>query len=94
MSFFDSRQTGELMSRAVNDVNSVQFFFQMSGNMIVPSIFQLVLTLALMFALNWHVTLMIAGVTPIVYGLQALGGAPADHVSRGAGKNGRDEHRN
>ena len=38
--------------------------------MIVPSIFQLVLTLALMFALNWHVTLMIAGVTPIVYGLQ------------------------
>ena len=25
MSFFDSRQTGELMSRAVNDVNSVQF---------------------------------------------------------------------
>ena len=82
MSFFDSRQTGELMSRAVNDVNSIQFFFQMSGNMIVPSIFQLILTLGLMFALNWHVTLMITGVVPFVYGLQRWS-APLRTMFRG-----------
>lgn len=82
MSFFDSQQTGELMSRAVNDVNSIQFFFQMSGNMIVPSIFQLVLTLGLMFVLNWHVTLMIAGVSPFVYFLQRWS-APLRTMFRG-----------
>ena len=82
MSFFDSQQTGELMSRAVNDVNSIQFFFQLSGNMIVPSIFQLVLTIGLMFVLNWHVTLMIAGVSPFVYLLQRWS-APLRTMFRG-----------
>ncbi len=70
MSFFDSQQTGELMSRAVNDVNSIQFFFQMAGNMIIPSIFQLILTLGIMFALNWHVTVMLLAIVPFLAALQ------------------------
>ena len=82
MSFFDSRQTGELMSRAVNDVNSIQFFFQMSGNLIVPSVFQLVLTIGLMIALSWQVTVLIFAITPFVYFLQRWA-APLGFMFRG-----------
>ena len=82
MSFFDSRQTGELMSRAVNDVNSIQFFFQMSGNLIVPSIFQLALSIGLMIALSWQITVLILTITPFVYLLQRWA-APLGFMFRG-----------
>ena len=32
MSFFDRHQTGDLMSRVTNDVNTIQFFFNMDQN--------------------------------------------------------------
>ena len=47
MSFFDRHQTGDLMSRVTNDVNMIQFFFNMAGTVILSSIAMILFTLML-----------------------------------------------
>jgi len=65
MSFFDSRRTGELMSRVTNDVTLLQG--SLTGN-ILPLASQLVVlagSVAITVAINWRFTLVALTVAPV-----------------------------
>ena len=67
MSFFDEHQTGDLMSRVTNDINLIQFFFNMAGNVILSAVALSVFNLAFMFALDWTLTLALLGLFPLIF---------------------------
>ena len=65
MSFFDSRRTGELMSRVTNDVTVLQT--SLTGN-VLPVVSQLVMlvgSIAIVLVINWRLTLIILVVAPL-----------------------------
>ena len=65
LSFFDSRRTGELMSRVTNDVTLVQG--SLTGNVlpIVSQIVTLVGSVLIAVLINWRITLVIVVVAPV-----------------------------
>ncbi len=65
LSFFDSRRTGELMSRVTNDVTLIQG--SLTGNVlpIVSQIVTLVGSVLIAVLINWRITLVIVVVAPI-----------------------------
>ncbi len=72
MSFFDRHQTGDLMSRVTNDVNMIQFFFNMAGTVILSSIALVGFNLVFMFALDWVMALALLALTPFFVMLQSV----------------------
>jgi ATP-binding cassette, subfamily B, bacterial MsbA len=65
LSFYDSRRTGELMSRVTNDVTLLQT--SLTGN-ILPIASQIVIligSIAIVFAINWRITLVALVVAPV-----------------------------
>ena len=72
MSFFDRHQTGDLMSRVTNDVNMIQFFFNMAGTVILSSIALTAMNLVFMFALDWVLALAILGLVPFFVAMQSV----------------------
>ncbi len=63
-SFHDHEQTGQLISRCIEDVRSVQNFIGSSIIDIIQIIFTLVGALAIMLSENWQLTLI--AITPVV----------------------------
>lgn len=66
LSFFQEHRTGDLMSRATNDLAAVR---QLAGPMIMYSlqtVFVVVVTLPIMFAINWKLTLLLFVTMPLV----------------------------
>jgi ATP-binding cassette, subfamily B, bacterial MsbA len=65
LSFFDSRRTGELMSRVTNDVTLLQG--SLTGNVlpIASQVVTLVGSILIAFAINWRITLVALVVTPV-----------------------------
>ena len=59
LSFFDSRQKGDLMSLFTNDVDTISDALNNSFGMLVQSIVQGVGTLILLFLLNWRLSLVV-----------------------------------
>ena len=72
MSFFDRHQTGDLMSRVTNDVNMIQFFFNMAGTVILSSIALTAMNLIFMFALDWVMALAIIALIPFFIAMQSV----------------------
>ena len=72
MSFFDRNQTGDLMSRVTNDVNMIQFFFNMAGTVILSSIVLTAMNLAFMLALDWVMALAILSLFPFFIAMQSV----------------------
>ena len=72
MSFFDRNQTGDLMSRVTNDVNMIQFFFNMAGTVILSSIALTAMNLAFMLALDWVMALAILSLFPFFIAMQSV----------------------
>lgn len=66
-SFFDSKQTGYLMSRIVQDTFRLQSL--LTGNLIqtVPQLLQLPMAFALLTWLNWRLTVMAALCAPVLF---------------------------
>ena len=64
MSFFDRHQTGDLMSRVTNDVNMIQFFFNMAGTVILSSIAMILFNLVFMVALDWVLAVSLLVLVP------------------------------
>lgn len=52
MSYFDSRQRGEILSRVTNDVDNIQTSLQMSINQLLSSMLTLVAVLAMMLSIS------------------------------------------
>jgi subfamily B ATP-binding cassette protein MsbA len=65
LAFFDSRRTGELMSRVTNDVTVLQG--SLTGNILplASEVVTLVGSIAIVFAINWRITLVALLVTPV-----------------------------
>src|SRR5579885_1552136 len=63
--FFDSRRTGELMSRVTNDVTVLQT--SLTGNVlpVVSQVVMLVGSIVIVLVINWRLTLIILVVAPL-----------------------------
>jgi len=64
--FFDNRQTGELMSRTLSDVDMLEWGVLESSMSVINSILQFLLQLALMTYLSWRLTLIALAVVPVI----------------------------
>ena len=59
LGFFDTNRKGDLMSLFTNDVDTISDALNNSFAMIIQSFVQVVGTLALLFILNWRLTLIV-----------------------------------
>ena len=66
MSFYDTNQTGQLMSRVTNDVQQVQFFLSGGISRLLNTVFTVTIFLVMMFALDWQLTVVSLLVLPLV----------------------------
>jgi len=66
MGFFDTQQTGEVMSVLNNDVNSLDQFLQVAPNLSVVSVAMFGSSIVYMALLNWHLALVSIAVAPLL----------------------------
>src|SRR5205823_8202533 len=67
--FYDRHQTGQLMSRATVDLQSVRFFLGYGLIFFFQHILTLVGVTAVMFWLDWRLALIALAITPVLVGL-------------------------
>ncbi len=65
-SFFDSRSVGKIQVRVINDVNSLNDLFTNGIVNVLIEVFTLVILLAIMFAVNWKLTLISMCIMPLL----------------------------
>ncbi len=68
-SFFDRHRTGDLMSRAVNDIQSVRMMIAMGGLSLVQTPVLYLLAIAVMAAIDWRLTLFVVAPYPLFIGI-------------------------
>jgi len=83
LSFFDSRRTGELMSRVTNDVTLLQTSLTSNVLPILSEVVMLIGTIVIAFLINWHITLVILVVGPLVAIVSSLLGRRIRHTTLG-----------
>jgi ATP-binding cassette subfamily B protein len=66
-SYHDRSQTGKLMTRMTSDVEIVRMFVGRGALMLISALLLLVGTLAIMFAMNWKLSLIILIIIPIIF---------------------------
>jgi ABC-type multidrug transport system fused ATPase/permease subunit len=71
MSFYDSNQTGQLMSRVTNDVSQVQFFLTQGIARLVNTVATVAIYLVVLLALDVQLTLVTLVVAPAIWLLQS-----------------------
>ncbi len=67
--FYDRHQTGQLMSRATVDLQTVRFFLGYGLIFFFQNILTLVGAMAVMFFVNWKLTLVALWIAPLLIGL-------------------------
>ena len=72
LKYFDRHQTGDILSRVTNDVDTVSQTLNQSLSQILTSVTTLVGVLIMMFSINWIMTLASLIVIPISAGLIAF----------------------
>ena len=65
LKFFDSRTRGEVMSRAVNDLDSISGTLQQSLTQLLTSALTLIGVTTMMLTISWILTLVIVGTLPL-----------------------------
>ena len=65
LKFFDSRTRGEVMSRAVNDLDSISGTLQQNLTQLLTSVLMLVGTIVMMLTISWILTLVIVLTLPL-----------------------------
>src|SRR3954465_3682719 len=66
LAFFDDQQTGQLMSRATVDLQSVRFFLGYGLIFIAQSLITIVVAATVMLAVNWQLALVALAPMPFV----------------------------
>ena len=66
LSYYDSHETGTLLSTITSDVQTIQNFASSSTLGIVVDLLTIIVMLFIMFALNWDFTLIAVAVTPFM----------------------------
>jgi ABC-type bacteriocin/lantibiotic exporter with double-glycine peptidase domain len=67
LSFFNTKQTGELMSRVMDETPVISNFFSYTIVEIISQIITIILTLVIMFSLNFVVTVFSLCIIPLIY---------------------------
>ena len=73
-SYHDRAQTGQLMTRATSDVEMVRRFTGMGFLQMLNAVVMLAGSLAVLFAMNWRLTLLILAIVPVALVLFSLFG--------------------
>ena len=73
--FFDTRRHGDVMSYFTNDMDTIADALNNSFAMVIQSFIQVVGTLALLFLLNWRLTLVVAVGYAAMFGYIRFSGA-------------------
>ena len=66
LGYFDSHQTGALLSTITTDIQTIQGFASSSTLSIVVDLLTILGMLGIMFWLNWDFTLIVVAVTPLM----------------------------
>lgn len=74
LSFFDKRQTGDLMSRLTNDIDAIGALLTQNVTQLIQNLLTLIGIIVLMFSLNIWLALASLVVFPIMVGLTAVVG--------------------
>jgi len=74
LSFFDKRQTGDLMSRLTNDIDAIGALLTQNVTQLIQNLLTLIGIIVLMFSLNIWLALASLIVFPIMIGLTAVVG--------------------
>jgi len=69
MDFFDSQQTGEVMSVLNNDVNSLEQSLEAGPNLAIFAVGMFASSLFYMALLNWQLALISFAITPVIFGI-------------------------
>jgi ABC-type multidrug transport system fused ATPase/permease subunit len=64
--FYDRHQTGQLLSRATIDIQTVRFFLGYGLIFFFQNVLMIIGATALMFAVNWRLALVATAVTPLI----------------------------
>jgi ATP-binding cassette subfamily B protein len=64
--FYDRHQTGQLMSRATNDLQQVRFFLGYGLIFFAQHVITIVATTAILFAIDWQLALIALAITPVL----------------------------
>ncbi len=65
LSFLDSQQRGDLLSRVTNDIDNITQTLLQTLNQLISSIYLLIGILAMMFSISWSLALLSLAVLPI-----------------------------
>jgi ATP-binding cassette subfamily B multidrug efflux pump len=76
-SYHDQAQTGQLLTRATNDVELVRMFTGMGFLQFLSSVVMLIGSLIFLFAMNWRLALVTVVLLPLVLGLFSFFGLKA-----------------
>jgi len=71
-SYHDRAHTGQLLTRATSDVETVQRFVGRGFLMFFSAVLMLVGSIVLLFSINWRLALVIVVVIPVTFGLFGL----------------------
>ncbi len=72
MNYFDTRQTGEILSVITNDIDTLSTNLNQSASQIITSITTIIGVLVMMFSINWMMTLIALVVLPISLGVVGI----------------------
>jgi ATP-binding cassette subfamily B protein len=75
MGFFDTQQTGEVMSVLNNDVNSLEQFLEVGPNLGVVAVAMFASSVVYMALLNWQLALVSVAVAPLLLAVNVWFGA-------------------
>src|SRR5678816_1397824 len=64
--FYDQHQTGQLLSRATVDLQTVRFFLGYGLVFFFQNVLTIVAATAIMFFVNWELALVATAVTPLI----------------------------
>ena len=65
LKYFDGRTHGEILSRAVNDMDNIGFTLQQSVMQLITSTFTLLGVLVMMLSISWSLTLIVLATLPL-----------------------------
>ena len=67
LKFFDSRTNGEILSRAVNDVDNISGTLQQSLTQLITSVVTLIGVIVMMLTISWIMTLITIVTLPLSF---------------------------
>ena len=69
MSYFDQSSVGRLVTRAVNDIETIASIFSQGLFMIVADLLKMGVVIIIMLLINWKLSLIVFSILPLILSL-------------------------